>query len=248
VVFRIASRLLVPVMAVSAWQVLVSGNDRMSFVFGTPSVIMSQMWAMIATGELFLHISATLSAAIGGWAIGTISGTAMGIALSSSRRLFNYAEPYVLFIGSIPVFALGPLLIFWFGTGIMSKVVLVAIATFSISVLQSYNGAKNASSELLDMLRVYGATNHQLTWHVRIPSSISWVIAGLRINIGMALIGAVIGEFIASRVGLGHLIILGEGLYDMNTIWVGVLSVSFLAVVLNALISVIERRYSYFIQ
>lgn len=226
------------------WEVSVAENARMAFVFGQPSRIISEFSSLLYSGELIEHIVATLSAALIGWLFGTILGTGCGLLLASSRKAFRFVEPYVLFLGSLPVFALGPLLVFWFGTGLMSKIVLVLIATYAISLIQAFNGALNVNTKLLDVMRVHDATSWQVTRYVRAPSAVLWVIAGLRINIGMALIGAVIGEFIASRHGLGHLIIEGEGLYNMNRIWVGVLCISLLAIALNTAVSAVEKLAS----
>ena len=243
-VLTLALQMLIPVVFLCLWEMFASESKRMAFVFGTPKGIFAEFSSLLKSRELFPHIWATLSAALLGCFIGTFLGTLTGVALSMSKTVFKFAEPYVLFIGSLPVFALGPLMIFWFGTGLASKVALVILVTYAISVLQSYNGAKNADKSLIDMLKVFGADNLKIARFVRVPSSVSWVLAGLRINIGMALIGAVIGEFIASRVGLGHLIVVGEGLYKMNLIWVGVITVSFLALLLNYIVSFIENRFS----
>ncbi len=213
----------------------------MAFIFGKPSLILLEFQVLIKSGELFNHVGATVTAATIGFILGTTLGIVLGLVLSLSQSIFRFSEPYILFLGALPVFALGPIIVFWFGTGLTSKVILVIIATFSLSVMQAYTGAKNADESLVDMLRVYGANNRQIMWHVRAPNSIVWVLSALKLNVGIALIGTVIGEFIASRVGLGHLIIRGEGLYNMNLIWVGVISITCIALMANWLLSKLEQ-------
>ena len=114
------------------------------------------------------------------------------------------------------------MLIFWFGTGMLSKVVLGFLATVVVAITQAYTGACEADSNLLRMVQAFGGTRRQAFWKIVLPSAGLWVVAGVRINVSMALLGAFVGEFIASRMGLGHLIITAEGLYNVNQIWVGV--------------------------
>jgi len=241
-------QILFPVALLLIWEIIVGHDKKLDFVLGAPSGIYVEISSLVKNGDLFRHTFSTTFAAVFGCLIGTLLGTITGVLLSSSNRLFVFAEPYIVFIGSLPVFALGPVLIFWFGTGLLSKVFLVILVTYAISVFQSYEGAKGANQDILDLMKIYRASNLQVTKYVRIPSSVRWVISGLRINIGMALIGAVIGEFIASRWGLGHLIIEAEGLYNMDLVWAAVAMISLVALVLNFTLNALLKRYSEFLQ
>ena len=151
------------------------------------------------------------------------------------------ARPYLVALGSVPVFALGPVLIFWFGTGIWSKVVLGFLSTFVIALTQAYTGATEADPNLLRLTKAFGGTRSQAFSKIIVPSATIWVLSGIRLNIGMALLGAFIGEFISSRMGLGHLIIIAEGLYNVNQIWVGVIGIMSIAIFFHSCTLPIER-------
>jgi len=150
-------------------------------------------------------------------------------------------KPYLIILGALPVFALGPILIFWFGTGILSKIVIGFLATFVIALMQAYNGASRTDNNLLILIQSFGGSKMDSFKKVVIPSSLFWVLAGIRINISMALLGAFIGEFISSEAGLGHEIIMAEGLFNVNQIWVGVIGLVLIALLFNSLTLLIEN-------
>lgn len=235
-------KLLPAVILIAGWQTLTWARPQYEFYMGSPAGILREALVLLGTGRLLRDVSVTAGEAVLGFLAGSILGTAFGLALWYSKIVHGIARPYVFALGSIPVFALGPVLIFWFGTGILSKVVLGFLSTFAIAVAQSYTGASEADPNLQKLLKVFGASRTQIFTKVIVPSSMLWVLAGVRINIGMALLGAFIGEFIASNKGLGNLIILAEGLYNVNQIWVGVVGIIAIATVFNLLTSPVEKR------
>jgi len=136
---------------------------------------------------------------------------------------------------------LGPILIFWFGTGFASKAVLAFLSTVVIAIVQAYTGASDVDPNLVRLMRVFRANRSQIFAKLIAPSAMIWVLAGVRINIGMALLGAFIGEFIASSRGLGHLIIVAEGLFNISQIWVGVFAILIVALFFQALANPLEK-------
>lgn len=241
---RFASRLLPALPAVvilALWQLSVGNDPRREFLFGSPLGILAEFREVASEGELFRDTAITATEAVLGFLGGTIVGSAFGMSLWFSELAFRMARPYLVALGSVPVFALGPVLIFWFGTGIWSKVVLGFLSTFVIAVIQAYTGATQADPNLLRLTKAFGGSRWQRFTKIVAPSSIVWVLAGIRLNIGMALLGAFIGEFIASRYGLGHMIIVAEGLYNVNRIWVGVVCIMMLAIFFHACTLPIER-------
>jgi NitT/TauT family transport system permease protein len=224
---------LIPAIAVLAlWQLAVAQSPKLDFTIGSPGGIFREFRVLVAT-ELLGHFSVTLAEALLGFLAGTTVGTTLGLFLWGMRRTYDVLRPYLFGLGALPIIALGPMMIFWFGTGILSKVVLGFLATVVVAITQSYTGAREADSDLLKMVQAFGGTRRQAFWKIVVPSAGLWVIAGVRINVSMALLGAFVGEFIASRAGLGHLIIAAEGLYNVNQIWVGVAGILLIAFVLH---------------
>ena len=141
------------------------------------------------------------------------------------------------------MFAIAPMMIIWFGTGLLSKVVMAGFSTAVVSLVQAYDGARNASVEQLTMAQLFGATRWELLRKVVIPSSLVWVLSGFRLNIGFALIGAFIGEFVSSEAGLGHYILRASGLYDVPRVLFGVFVMACVGLLLTGVLSLVERRW-----
>ena len=223
------------------WQVLISLKPSYEFYMGSPTGIARELLTSIRAGAFQRDVSITALETVSGFLIGSTMGTFCGLMLWYSNSAYNIARPYIVSLGSIPVFALGPILIFWFGTGLLSKIFLGLLSTFTIALVQAHTGASEADPNLQNLLRVFGATRTQIFFKVIAPAATIWVLAGVRINIGMALLGAFIGEFISSSGGLGYRIILAEGLYNVNGIWVGILGIVTIAIILSSLTSPIEE-------
>lgn len=233
--------LLVGLVVLLFWQLLIIGRPSLEFLLGSPLGILNRLWTLLWAGDLFFHGSITGTEAVLGYVSGSTLGTALGLSFWWSRNLALAVGPYLAALGATPVFALGPILIFWFGTGITSKVVLGFLTTLGIAVFQSYRGAESADPNLVRLTTVLGGGRWDIFSKIVAPSALVWVLAGARLNIGMALLGAFIGEFVSSNKGLGHLIIVYEGLYDVNGIWAGVFCIGVLAIVFQAALYPVER-------
>jgi NitT/TauT family transport system permease protein len=238
---QLALQLAPAVIVLSLWQAAAVVNPGYDFTTGSPLGIAREFAALWAVGNLPLDFAITGVEAILGFLAGTVIGTSVGLAMWTSRIVFLIARPYLIALGAVPVFALGPALIFWFGTGIWSKVVLGFLSTFVIALVQAYTGATEADPNLLRLTEAFGGTRRQMFFKIIVPSATIWVLSGVRLNIGMALLGAFVAEFISSRMGLGHMIIIAEGLYNVNQIWVGVIGIMILAILFHSFTLPIER-------
>lgn len=228
-------------LAVLVWQLIVHFAPRYEFFVGSPLGIVREFGVLWREENLPVHVLVTTVEAILGFLAGCTLGTVVGLAMWGSQRVYEISRPYLIALGSVPVFAFGPVLIFWFGTGLWSKVVLGFLSTFVIAVVQAHTGASEADPNLLRVVKAFGGTHRQAFLKIIVPSATIWVLAGIRLNIGMALLGAFIGEFISSRMGLGHLIIVAEGLYNVNQIWAGTICIVAIAMVFHACTMPIER-------
>lgn len=174
--------------------------------------------------------------------MGTTLGAIIGLLLWCSEFTAKIARPYITALASVPIFALAPIIIVWFGIGIGSKVALACISTATVAIVQAYQGAISVDASHLRLMRVLGASRAQVLRIVVIPSSLIWVINAMKLNIGLALLGAFIGEFISAEQGLGYMIVKASGLYDMATVFVGVIALIVIALVLTNLVEHLERR------
>src|ERR1700753_1567192 len=223
------------------WETGVRAGWISAFLVGSPFGIFSLGFKMIASGELLSDTWYTLFEAILGFVIGTIFGSLLGLALWYSAFVARLVEPFIVAINSVPKIALDPIVVLWFGTGLVSKVALSVSLTAIVALIAAYQAAKDADVDLQSLLISMGAEKHQVFFKAVVPSTLPSIIATFRINIGFGLVGAVVGEFISSQRGLGHLIYTASSLYDLNIVWVGLFTLMIMGFVLYYVIDIIER-------
>ena len=223
------------------WEIGVRAGWISAFLVGSPSGIFVIAYKMAASGELLSDTWATLFEAILGFVIGTILGSLLGLALWYSVFIARLVEPFIVAINSVPKIAFAPIVILWFGTGLVSKVALAVSLTAIVALIAAYQAAKDADIDLQSLLISMGATKHQVFYKAVVPSTLPSIIATFRINVGFGLVGAVVGEFISSQRGLGHMIYYASSLYDLNTVWVGLFMLMIIGFLLYYVIDIVER-------
>lgn len=226
----------------AAWEVAVRAGGLTEFLVGAPSGIWRVFVGSMLDGSLPVDTWYTLIEAILGFVIGTALGSLAGLGLWYSVFVARLVEPFIVAINSVPKIALAPIIILWFGTGFVSKVALAVSLTALVALIAAYQAARDADPDLQALLASMGATKTRIFRSVIVPSTLPAIIGMFRINIGFALVGAVVGEFVSSQRGLGHLIYTASSLYDLNTVWVGLFVLMFVGFVLYHLIDFAERR------
>ena len=193
-------------------------------------------------GDAWTDISFTFRSTILGFIIGTTTGSLFGLSFWWSRNYAAIAQPYIICFESMPKLALAPLVILVFGLGLVSKVVIAIALTFVISTLTAFAGVKALDPDGEKLFYSLGATRWQVFRKLVVPFCLPWIISVLRVNIGLALTGAIVGEFIASQHGLGRAIFYAGPTYDIALVWVAVFVLSALAIVMYAAVSWLEER------
>lgn len=232
---------IILVVILGAWQFFAS-NQKFGFLFGSPTAIFLKLVENTASGALPYHFAITGLEALFGFIIGIILGTFAGFLLWYSPKIASISKPYISFLGAIPVFAFAPMIIIWFGIGFSMKVALAAFAVFLVALAQAYEGAKSVDEAEYKLLKTYGATRFQMFQKVIFPSSLSWVLASMKLNVGFAILGAFIGEFISSNEGLGHFIIKAGSLYDIPGVLAGGLYLVLLSVIFSWFVKIVEKN------
>jgi NitT/TauT family transport system permease protein len=223
------------------WQ-YASGRLIDSFWVSSPAAVAAFLWDGFASGYLIGHCLVTFWEAGLGFAIGAIAGILTGLILAVAETPRRILDPYFMAIYGMPRIALAPLFIIWFGIGTTSKVVLVVIIVFLLVFYNTYQGVLNAPANLIRLVRVLGASEHQVWTKVILPSASPWIITGLRISVPQALVGAVVGEFIAANQGLGYVIQFQSSLFNTTGAMGGIAIMAFAVVVINDLLDRVERR------
>ncbi len=219
-------------------------NDRQAaFFFGEPLRVGARVWTWFVTeGDIYRHLGVTLLETLLAFGIGAVLGLAMGLWLALAPTASAILEPYVKALNSMPRIILAPIFAVWFGLGVGSKVALGVTLVFFIVFFNVYQGVKEVSPVVLANARMLGASQRQLLRHVYLPSATSWVFSSLHTSVGLAFVGAVVGEYLGSSQGVGYLILQAEGTFDINTVMAGIVVLTAFALVLDAGVGRIEKR------
>jgi NitT/TauT family transport system permease protein len=201
--------------------------------------------SQFTSGTILSDIGFTLSAAVLGFVFGTIIGTALGLSFWWSKIYLKTAEPFVIMFEAIPKLALAPIIVLVLGLGMQSKVVLATAMVMAVQALNASAGVRTVDRDIVRMMYSLGASRGKVFRSVVIPSTLPWIISGLRVTIGLALAGAIVGEFIGSNHGVGRLIVYAGSTYDIALIWVGVFVLAALSVLLYVGVGFLERRLSH---
>jgi NitT/TauT family transport system permease protein len=216
--------------------------NRAKFFFGQPLVVLRKIWIWFSGGTIYLHLGITLIETLLAFAIGTLLGLLFGLWLALSPTASTLADPYIKAMNAMPRVILAPIFAVWFGLGITSKVVFGITLVFFIVFFNVYQGVKEVSPVVLANARMLGATGRQLLRYVYLPSATSWVFSSLHTSIGLAFVGAVVGEYLGSARGVGYLIHQAEGVFDIDTVFAGILVLTIFALILDVIVTQIENR------
>jgi NitT/TauT family transport system permease protein len=224
------------------WHVLTATGLLPPFFFGRPLVVLQKIWEWFASGKIYLHLAITLVETVLAFVAGTVLGLGIGLWLALSPTASALLDPYIKALNSMPRVILAPIFAVWFGLGIWSKVALGVTLVFFIVFFNVYQGVKEVSPLVLNNARMLGASSRQLLRTVYLPSATSWVFSSLHTAVGMAFVGAVVGEYLGSAAGVGYLILQAESVFDINTVFAGILVLTGFALVLDGLVTFAERR------
>jgi len=250
----VAWQLAVLVLVFVAWHVLTApglvppflfADDRQAaFFFGEPLKIFGRIWDwFVAHADIYRHLGVTLLETVLAFGIGTVLGLACGLWLALSPLAAAIFDPYIKALNAMPRVILAPIFAVWFGLGVASKVALGVTLVFFIVFFNVYQGVKEVSPVVLANARMLGANQRQLLRHVYLPSATSWVFSSLHTSVGLAFVGAVVGEYLGSSQGVGYLILQAEGSFDINTVMAGILVLTAFALVLDTLVGRVEKVF-----
>jgi NitT/TauT family transport system permease protein len=236
-----ACQVVLGLVLLLVWQVA-SGWLLDPFFISSPTEVLARLWSWTRDGSIFIHVWATLYATFLGFFIGSVLGVAGGVWLGLSPFLNRLLSPYIWAFNALPKVALAPLLIFWFGLGIQSKVALAAVLVVFLVFVNTFSGVREVDQDLIDGVRLMRAKRHQILTKVILPSATSWIFAGLKSALPYALIGVIIGEMIASNKGLGYLVQRTGSEFDTAGVFAALVIIALLAVLLNEVVQAIQAR------
>jgi NitT/TauT family transport system permease protein len=239
---RQAAPILMVLVLLGLWQLVITLKVYPAFIIPPPVAVLTKFGEVVADGSLWLHTTTTLYAVLVGLAVGLGVGVALGYLIAKSQLLENLLSPLIVAFQSMPVVAYAPLLIIWFGSGPTSKIVTSALIVFFPMLMNTIVGIRNVPAPLRDLMLSMHATSWQTFTKLEIPAAMPVLVGGLKISATLAVIGAVVGEFVSANAGLGFLISLARSQYDTPLVIVAVLTLTLIARLLYGLVSLLERR------
>jgi NitT/TauT family transport system permease protein len=233
-------QILLLVVFLSAWQYATAANPQAAFLFGSPSAIFGFLVTMWRDGSLFRDAYVTGLETVLGFVVGNVLGTVLGLSLWYSKFVSRVVQPFIVALGSIPIIALAPIVIIWFGTQLASKIAMATLSVVVVALVTSYKGAMSVDPDQVNLMRTLGASKPVIFRKLVIPASLIDIFAGLKLTVGFALIGAIIGEFMSSSEGLGHAIFKAGSLYIIPKVMAALVVTIALALVLTYAVGKLE--------
>ena len=236
-------RFMLLVLLLALWELAADFGWINSFIFSSPSMIAKCLLGMAADGSLFLHTGVTLLETVVSFALVVAVGLAVALMLWCSRSLSEILEPFLVMLNSLPKSALAPLLIVWLGNNMRTIIVAaISVALFG-SILTLHTGFSQMDGEQVKLISL-GGSRRDVLLKVLLPGSLPLIISNMKVNIGLCLVGVIIGEFLSARAGLGYLITYGSQVFAMTMVVTAIVVLCLMSVVLYQGIALIEKHYS----
>ena len=212
-----------------------------SFFFSSPSKIVKTIGELYRNGELFYHAKITLSETLIGFSIATLVGFAVAFILWYSDFLRRVLEPYLVVLNSLPKIALGPIIIVWFGAGEKAIIFMCILIVIIVTIMNILNSFTSCDSQLISLSKSLGANKFQIFFKLILPNSLKDIVTTLKVNVGLSWIGAIMGEYLVSRAGLGYLLIYGGQVFNLNLVMTATVILCVLASLMYFAVALFER-------
>ncbi|MBU9577431.1 ABC transporter permease [Ralstonia mannitolilytica] len=235
-------QLAVVVLMFGSWEGLGRAGVVDPFYFSMPSSIVARIWEWFTAGDIYTHLAITLAETILSFGIGTLLGISLGLWLGLSKLAAEVLDPFIKVFNAIPRILLAPIFVMWFGLGLTSKVALGATMVLFITFFNTYQGVREVNPVILANARLLKASRISLLRHVYVPSATSWILSSLRASVGMAVMGAIVAEYLGSSAGLGHLIAQAEGVFDATGVFSGIVVLSASVIALDRSVDALEGK------
>jgi ABC-type nitrate/sulfonate/bicarbonate transport system permease component len=230
-----------------AWEVLphlVTLSAGTKLFFTTPSQIAGTLWTMFAAGTIWRPLGVSASGFALGLGLAILAGLPLGVLIGRSRTLNAMFDPFITAFNATPRLVFLPLVVLWLGLGLWSKVVIVFIGALFPILINTYEGVRNADKILINVVRSFGAKEWDIARLVVVPNALPYIVAGLRLAIGRAVLGVVVAEFFGSEAGLGVLMVQAAGRYQVDVVFSGLIVFAALSLVMTGLLQLVEHRLS----
>lgn len=236
-------RVVILIAFLALWEIAAQFNWIDPFIMSSPSRILKTSINLFTEDNLTWHIFVTVTETIIGFLLGTILGILIAIILWWSNTVAKIADPYLVVLNALPKIALGPVIIVWIGAGYKAIIAITVLISIVVTILSMLNGFMEVSESKIKLMETFSATKLQILQKVILPASVPTMISTLKINVGMAWVGSIVGEFLVSKDGLGYLIVYGGQVFKLDLVMTSVIILSIAAGLMYALVAWLERKY-----
>ncbi len=235
------TQLLIFVLFILIWQFLADKEYINSFITSSPKEIVKTLINLYNTNNIFFHIWITIKETIISFLITTILSILISILLYNNKFISKVLDPYLIILNSLPKVALGPIIIIWIGANTKGIITMAVLISIFVSIQSIYNGFENTDKLKIKLLETFNATKTDILLNVVIPSNKSTIMNTLKINIGMCLIGVIMGEFLTSKAGIGYLILYGSQVFNLDLVMTGIFILTIVSIMMYILISILKK-------
>jgi NitT/TauT family transport system permease protein len=224
------------------WELAVRLLKISPVILPGPVAIADQLRHLVMSGLVFPHLGITLSEILGGFAIGSVTALVLGSLIAQFRIVDRIVTPYIVALQAIPKVAIAPLLVVWFGFGISSKVLMTAVISFFPVLVNTVVGLRSVEQDRVDLMIALNATRWQVFRYVRLSSALPFIFAGLDVGIVLAVIGAIVGEFVGARGGLGYLILVYNADLKIAAVFALMVVLGTVGITLHGIVTLVQKR------
>lgn len=235
------SQILILLLFIFVWEYLSKRNIINAFIYSSPSKVIKTIIEVYNKNNLFRHIWITVYETIISFSLATILGTVIAIILWYSKFLYKVMDPYLTVLNSLPKVALGPIIIILGGANIKSIIIMALLISLIITITSVYSGFINTDSNRLKLMNSFGASKWQILRYLVIPYNYHVIINCLKINVGMSLVGVIMGEFLVSKAGIGYLINYGSQVFNLNLVYAGIIILLIVSYLMYLMVIYIEK-------
>lgn len=240
--FIVLARIIILIAIILLWETAARLKWIDAFIFSSPSRVTMAFWEMLKNGSIFYHMGITLYETFLGFILGTGLGVLLAIILWWKDTIYQILEPYLVVLNSLPKTALAPILIVWFGNNMKSIIITSILISIVITTLNTLTGFHEVDDDKVKLIYSFGGNKLTVLKKVMLPANIPTLMNVLKVNIGLCLVGVIIGEFLVAGAGLGYLIVYGSQIFKLDWVMMSIIILSILAALLYKLILIIEKK------
>ena len=243
-IFIVAMQFFLLIQFFVVWELLAEYEIIDSFIFSSPSKMWGSFMSLSSSGDLWRHVTATLLETVIGFISATVIGLVIAVILWSIESLRRILEPYIVVLNALPKIALGPIIIIWVGAGKGAIIVMAILISVIITIINILNGFLSVDKDKILLMKTFSASRSQILFKLVLPSNLANIIAALKVNVGMAWVGTIMGEYLVSREGLGYLIVYGGQVFNLSLVMCSTLILTVLAALMYFCVLILEKAVS----